>query len=57
MTDVLDDDRKFANRLRFACYALADAKDAARSSDNDSRLDEALRVVKECVVNAEEPNS
>lgn len=57
MGDVLDPDRKFINRLRFACYALADARDSALSPCDHSRLDEALRLVKECVVNAEEPNS
>lgn len=57
MSDVLDDDRKFINRLRFACYALVDARDSALSPYDYSRLDEALRLVKECVGNAEEPNT
>lgn len=57
MSDVLDDDTKFINRLRFAYYALVDARDSALSPYAYSRLDEALRLVKECIVNAEEPNA
>lgn len=57
MSNVLDNNRKFVNRLRFACYALVDARDSALSLDNYSRLDEALKLVKECVDNAQKPNS
>lgn len=57
MSDVLDNNRKFVNRLRFACYALLDARDSALSPYDYSRLDKALKLVKECVCNAEEPNS
>lgn len=57
MSNYLDNDRKFVNRLRFARYALVDARDSALSSDDYSRLDEALKLVKECAGNAQEPNS
>ena len=56
MSDV-SDDRKFVNRLRFARYALVDARDLALSPHDCSRLDEALKLVKECIRDAEEPNS
>lgn len=56
MSDV-SGDRKFVNRLRFACYALDEARDSALSPYYYSRLDKALKLVKECVRNAEEPNS
>lgn len=56
MSDVLDDG-KFVKRLRFACYALVEAGDSALSPCVCSRLDKALKLVKECVCNAEEPNS
>lgn len=57
MNEGLTHKSMFINRLRFAYYAVDDAKQMADATDNYAKLDTALNLIKECLNNAEKPHS